>query len=431
MTSREALTTSLGLAASRPGRIVILVENLPVPPDRRVWQEATTLARSGHSVTVICPKGKGFDSSHETIDGVEIFRYACPEARSFAGYLLEYGVALLSMTLLCWRVFLRGRIDVIQACNPPDLLFLVAAPFKMFGVRFVFDQHDLGPELYAVKFGEAGLVYRLMRGLERLTFRLADHVISPNSIFRRVAMERGGKRPDAVDVVMSSPRLNVDMDVPADPALKRGRRHAVMYVGIMGSQDGVDLLLAAAAELVHGQGRQDVQFLLAGDGPERPALMREAARLGLEEHVSFLGFLTGRDLWRVFRTADIGVCPDPKNDFNDHLTMCKLLEYMAFGLPCVAFDLTVSVDMVGDAGRFATGNDPVLLAAARRRAARRPGRAGRSWRCRPRRFLQSLSWDMQAKSLVRAYDHVLAQGRRKQAPPAEPVAATEEGLGVV
>ncbi len=426
--SREAL--SPGLAASRPARIVILVENLPVPPDRRVWQEATTLARSGHSVTVICPKGKGYESSRETIDGVDILRYACPEARGFAGYLREYAVAIASMTALCWRVFLRNGIDVIHACNPPDLLFLVAAPFKLFGIRFVFDQHDLGPELYAVKFGEGGLVYRLMCGLERMTYRLADHVIAPNSVFRRIAIERGGKRPDAVDVVMSSPRLAVDMDVPPDPALKRGRRHAVMYVGIMGSQDGVDLLLAAAAELVHGQGRQDVQFLLVGDGPERPALMLEAARLDLEEHVTFLGFLTGRDLWRVFRTVDIGVCPDPKNAFNDHLTMCKLLEYMAFGLPCVAFDLAVSVEMVGDAGRFATSNDPALLARhvaellddpAARSAL---GGAGRT------RFLQHLSWDMQAQSLVRAYDHVVAQGRRKQSPPGEPVEAAGEGLGV-
>ena len=269
-----------------------------------------------------------------------------------------------------------------------------------------------------------------MRGLERVTYRLADHVIAPNTVFRRIAMERGGKQANAVDVVMSAPRLALDMNLPPDPALKRGRRHAVMYVGIMGSQDGVDLLLAAAAELVHGQGRQDVQFLLAGDGPERPALMQEAARLGLQEHVSFLGFLTGQDLWRIFRTADIGVCPDPKNAFNDHLTMCKLLEYMAFGLPCVAFDLAVSVDMVGDAGRFATGNDPALLAQhvaellddpAARSAL---GEAGRT------RFLQHLSWDMQAKNLVRAYDHVLAQGRRTQNPPGEPVEAAGEGLGI-
>ena len=277
---------------------------------------------------------------------------------------------LASMTWLCWRVFLRSGIDVIQACNPPDLLFLVASQFKPFGVRFVFDQHDLAPELYAVKFRETGLVCRLMRGLERLTYRLANHVIAPNTVFRRIAMERGGKDANAVDVVMSAPRLALDMDVSPDPALKRGRRHAVMYVGIMGSQDGVDLLLAAAAELVHGQGRQDVQFLLAGDGPERPALMQETARLGLEEHVSFLGFLTGRDLWRIFRTADIGVCPDPKNAFNDHLTMCKLLEYMAFGLPCVAFDLGRVARYGGRCRTVRDGQRSRSPCAARRRAAR-------------------------------------------------------------
>lgn len=411
-------------AARHPGRIVVLVENLPVPPDRRVWQESTALARAGHSVTVICPKGKGYHASREVIDGVEILRYRCPEALGFGAYLLEYTVALLSMTVLCWRVFMRSGFDVIQACNPPDLLFLVAAPFKLFGVRFVFDHHDLGPELFAVKFGERGLLHRLMCGLERVTLRLADHVLSPNSYFRRVAMERGGKKPEAVDVVLSAPRLAADMDVPPDPALRRGRRHAVMYVGVMGSQDGVDLLLAAAADVVHRQGRSDVQFLLAGDGPERPALMREAERLGLTDHVTFLGFLTGSALWRVFRTADIGVCPDPKNGFNDHLTMCKLLEYMAFGLPCVAFDLTMSVELVGDAGRFAGDNDPVAMAGliagllddpAGRQAR---GAAGRA------RFLRHLSWDRQAETLVRAYDRVLA-------PKGQPLADANEELGVV
>jgi glycosyltransferase involved in cell wall biosynthesis len=386
-------------------RIVILVENLPVPPDRRVWQEACALQRAGHRVTVICPKGKGWTKSREIIDGVEILRHSLPEAHNALGYVAEYATALVAQSWLAWRVFLRSGIDVIQACNPPDLLFLVAAQFKPFGVRFMFDHHDLSPELFAVKFPRARLALRLMRALEYVTFRMADHVICTNDVFRAMAIERGGKDPRATEVVLSSPDIRPSMAVQPDPALRRGRRFSVLYVGVMGSQDGVDLLLAAADHMVHVAMRDDVQFLLAGDGPEKAQLVRRTAELGLTDHVTFLGFVTGPALWQAFHTADVGVCPDPKNAFNDHLTMNKLLEYMAFGVPLVSFDLTVSQQIVGDAGRFVGRNDPVALAweiigllddpASRAELAQR----GRE------RFAQ-LSWPRQEEKLLAAYDRI-------------------------
>jgi glycosyltransferase involved in cell wall biosynthesis len=394
--------------AGRPGsRIVILVENLPVPPDRRVWQEARALQRAGHKVTVICPKGKGWTKSRETIDGVEILRHALPQATSAIGYFGEYAVALVAQSMLTWRVFLRSGIDVIQCCNPPDLLFLVAAQFKPFGVRFMFDHHDLAPELFAVKFPKARSGLAVMRWLERVTFGLADHVMCTNEAFRAIAIERGRKSPACTDVVLSSPEFLPAMAVPPDPALRNHRAHAVLYVGVMGSQDGVDLLLQAAHHIVHVQRRDDVQFLLAGDGPEKPALIARADELGLTAHVSFLGFVTGVDLWRALRTADLGVCPDPKNPFNDNLTMNKLLEYMAFGVPLVAFDLAVSQQIVGGAGCFVRGNDPLALALQMTRLLDAPAERAALAERGLERFAQ-LSWPRQEARLLAAYTAIVA-----------------------
>ena len=277
------------LVASAPSRIVILVENLPVPSDRRVWQQATTLARAGHSVTVICPKGKGWTRSRETIEGVTILRHRLPEARRRLGYPLEYAIALGSQTLLTWRVFLRSGIDVIQACNPPDLLFLIAAQFKPFGVRFIFDHHDLSPELFAVKFGAGGRGYRILRALERMTFRLADRVICTNEFFRRIAIERGGKDADSTDVVLSSPEICPEMNMPADPALRRGRRHAALYVGVMGSQDGVDLLLDAAFELYIRAGAMTCSFCWLVTGPNGRPWSAARPSWALPSTLRFLG----------------------------------------------------------------------------------------------------------------------------------------------
>ena len=412
-----------GTAAGAGKRILILVENLPVPPDRRVWQQATTLVRAGHSVTVISPKRKGWSKSREVIDGVTILRHRLPEARSRLGYLLEYGIGLASQTLLAWRVFLISGIDVIQACNPPDLMFLIAAQFKPFGVRFMFDHHDLSPELFGLKFGQEGRGYRLMRALERATFRLADHVMCTNEAFRQLAIERGGKDVRDTSVVLSSPEMRPEMSVVADPTLKRGRRYAVLYVGVMGSQDGVDLLLDAAFELIHELGRHDVQFLLAGDGPERPALVRKATELRIAEHITFLGFVTGPRLWQAFRSADLGVCPDPKNRFNDHLTMNKLLEYMAFGLPLIAFNLSVSMQLVGDTGRFVEGNDPCELGREIGRLLDNPAARHDLGRRARQRFEENLSWQRQARRLLVAYDRIngTAHVERHEAPASREV----------
>jgi len=393
--------------ARHPARILILVENLPVPADRRVWQEARALTAAGHRVTVICPKTPQWHKTHEVIEDITIWRHWLPSARGLLAYPVEYGVALVAQTLLAWRVFLGGGFDVVQACNPPDLLFLVALPFKLFGVRFVFDHHDLAPELAQIKFGHRPSLHRLSLWFERATFRLADGVIATNAAFREIARNRGGVAEADITIVMSTPDRRLLLPTAPNPALRNGRAHVALYIGVMGNQDGVDLLLAAAAELVHELGRQDVQFVLAGDGPERAALETLTERLRLRDHVTFLGYVTGLPLREALSTATIGICPDPKNGFNDHLTMNKVLEYMLYGLPVVAFDLAVTQDIVGGAGVFVGGNDPRRMAVEIGRLLDDPERCRIMGETGRRQIDADLDWSRQAARLIAAYDRVL------------------------
>jgi len=385
--------------------ILILVENLPVPYDRRVWQEATALVQAGHRVTVICPKGKGFDKSSEMLEGVQIYRHPLPvEAQGAMAYFAEYGLALTFQLLLAIRALFARGFDVIQACNPPDLLFLVAAPFKLLGKKFIFDHHDLFPELFEVKFGKDSLLYRMTLWAEKATFWLADGVMSTNEGFRQIAISRGGKRPQDVRVVLSAPDPKRLYRVDPDPALKKNKPFCVFYVGVMGSQDGVDLLLAAA-KLIKDRGREDIHFLLTGDGPEFEDLVARHKEWGLTDSVTFTGRLSGEELCRAFSTADIGVCPDPKNEFNDRLAMNKVMEYMSFGLPVVQYSLTENSRLVGGAGLdCGTENEPEKMADAILALAADPDLRQRLGAEGLRRMAEELTWERQVPALLAAYD---------------------------
>ncbi|HYE51415.1 MAG TPA: glycosyltransferase family 4 protein [Azospirillaceae bacterium] len=326
--------------AGKPTRVLMVVENLPVPFDRRVWQEARTLREAGFEVSVICPKGKGQTASREQVEGIEIYRHPLPlEAKGLLGFLLEYGAALFFQTWLAWRIFLGRGFDVIHAANPPDLIFLVAAQFRPFGVKFIFDHHDLMPELWFQKFKRRGAGHTAMLWMERATFALAHAVVSTNQSYRQIAIERGRKRPDQVFIVRSGPDLTRFKPVAPDPAIRAKARHIVGYVGIMGSQDGVDELIHAIGHFVKDLGRTDAHFLLVGDGPERPELEALTRRLGLEGFVTFTGYLRGEELARALSSIDVGVCPDPDNPYTSKCTMNKVMEYMALGKPLVQFDL--------------------------------------------------------------------------------------------
>ncbi|MCX4657904.1 glycosyltransferase family 4 protein [Streptomyces uncialis] len=350
-------------AGDRPvRRALILVENLSVPFDRRVWQECRTLRDAGWKVHVICPQGTKRDTEAEAeIDGVSIHRYPLRAATGGpAGYLREYGSALWHTARLARKV---GPVDVVHACNPPDLLFLPALWLKRRGARFVFDQHDLSPELYLSRFGRGeDLLYRAVCALERMTYRTADVVLATNESYRDVAIRRGGRRPEDVFVVRSAPETDRFQPVPPEPELKRGKPHLLCYLGVMGPQDGVDYALRALAKLRDELGRTDWHAVFVGAGDAFDAMVELSRRLGLSEQVQFTGRIPDADLVRYLSTADVCLSPDPRNPLNDVSTMNKVLEYMAMGRPIVSFDLREARVSAGDAALYAPANDEAEFA---------------------------------------------------------------------
>ncbi|MEE1786649.1 glycosyltransferase family 4 protein [Streptomyces sp. SP17BM10] len=346
----------------RGRRALVLVENLSVPFDRRVWQECTTLRDAGWTVHVICPRGTKRDTEAEAvIDGVRIHRYPLRAATGGpAGYLREYGSALWHTARLARRV---GPVHVVHACNPPDLLFLPALWLKRRGARFVFDQHDLVPELYLSRFDRGeDLLYRGVRALERLTYRAADVVLATNESYRDVALRRGGLRPEDVFVVRSAPDTERFRPVEPEPELKRGKPHLLCYLGVMGPQDGVDYALRALAKLRDELGRTDWHAVFVGGGDTFEAMVALSRRLGLAERVEFTGRVPDADLVRYLSTADVCLSPDPRNPLNDVSTMNKVLEYMVMGRPMVSFDLREARVSAGDAAVYAPANDEAEFA---------------------------------------------------------------------
>lgn len=321
------------------------------------------MTEAGYDVSVICPQGKGYDKSYEVINGVHIYRHPLREAESAAGYLREYWTALFHQLRLSFRVRRRQAIDAIQACNPPDLMFLVALVHKMlFGTHFVFDHHDLGPELYVTKFGRKDLFYRLLCFFERQTFRMADASIATNETFRDIAISRGGMAPDRVVVVKSYPEAARFHRTIADPSLVVPGKRLIGYIGIMGEQDGVDSLVRALAEIVHVRNRDDIHGLIIGDGPELPRLRAMAAELGLAHVLRFSGYLSGQPLMAHLSALDVGIIPDPPNEFNDKLSMNKVFEYMMLGLPIVQFNLRQAIRDAGNAAIVVAEHSPQALA---------------------------------------------------------------------
>ena len=395
-------------------RVLIVVENLPVPLDRRVWLEATTLVAEGYLVSVICPTGKGWDKPYEYIDGVHIYRYPePPEAHSGAmAYAREYGQALWHMFRLA-RVVRRERgFDVIHGCNPPDLVFLLAWRYRLSGVRYLFDHHDVCPELFEAKFDKKGLLYRVMLIWERLTFATADVSIATNESFREIAIRRGKMSPDDVFVVRSAPKIEKFEIRPGDPALKKGAKTLLGYVGVIGQQEGMDLLVAAADYLIRDMGYDDVHFAIVGFGPEVPAVQKDVAARGLDRWFTFTGALYNEDLLAVLNTADIGVSPDPKNAMNDISTMNKIMEYMTLEKPAVQFDLKEGRASAGEASLYARANDPKDFAAKiawlidHPEDGRKMGQLGR------KRVLENLSWGHSVPYLLAAYERVFTKGAR-------------------
>jgi glycosyltransferase involved in cell wall biosynthesis len=408
----------------RPPGVLIIVENLPVPFDRRVWMEARTLRDAGYQVSVICPVGKDFTKRNEVLEGINIYRHPLPtEGTGAISYLLEYGTALFWELTLALKISLTHGFDVIHACNPPDLIFLVAAPFKIFGKKFIFDHHDLCPELFEAKFGRKGFFHGVLRLWERATFALADVTIATNESYKRVAVERGRKAPSSVFVVRSGPEREKWTPRQGSRRWVNGRKHLVGYVGVMGEQEGLDLLIDAIEIVVQQRGRQDVQFVLIGDGTARKQLEAQVARSELGDYVSFTGRIPDSELIDALASADVLVNPDRPGDLNDKSTMNKIVEYMALAKPIVQFEMCEGRFSAQDASLYARPGDIADFADAIIQLIDDPALCATMGGLGRERFEQHLCWEKQRPILLAAYAAALGPRKAPEAPEAESVDA--------
>jgi glycosyltransferase involved in cell wall biosynthesis len=389
-------------------RVLIIVENLPVPFDRRVWSEASTLSRQGYEVSVICPKGPGATASFEIIEGIAVYRHWLPgEGRGVLGYVAEYSAALFWEFVLSLKILTTRGFDVVHACNPPDLVFVVGAFHKfLFGKSFVFDQHDINPELYEAKFGCRGLLWRVMVLLERITFALSDVSIATNQSYRSIAIERGRMNPDRVFVVRSAPNLSRVRSLPPDPAWKKGRKFLVGYVGVIGRQEGIDLLLESIRHIGRRRNRDDVQFVIVGSGPELENVKTLATAFELDELVTFTGRVDDATLFTILSTADVCVNPDRPSSMNDKSTMNKVMEYMALGKPIVQFDLTEGRVSAGDASLYVQNADTAEFGDKILELVDDPARRDAMGAFGQKRIYDELSWHYEATKLLSAYEKV-------------------------
>lgn len=392
-------------SAGKQRGVLIVVENLPVPFDRRVWQEARTLQQSGYVVSVICPKGKGCEAGHEVLEDIHIYRYGLPiEADSALGYAIEYSLALFWQLVLAWRVFFARGFDVIHACNPPDDIFVVGLLFKFLGKKFLFDHHDLNPEMYEAKFGKRGFFYRLMLWLERWTYAVADLSIATNESYREIAIKRCGMAPEKVFVVRSGPDLERLRLMPSDPEWKNGRQFLVGYVGVMGKQDGIDILLRVVSVMVLERQRRDTQFVLVGGGTELPAMRKLAESLEVSEFVTFTGRAPDEILLSALSSADVCVNPDPYTPHNDMSTMNKVVEYMALGKPIVQFDLMEGRVSAEDASLYAVRDDVRDFTDRIIHLLDHPEERARMGKYARERVVMKLQWKHEAPKLLAAYE---------------------------
>lgn len=395
------------------GNILIIVENLPVPLDRRVWQEANLLKEQGYEISIICPKMRGYEQCFEIINGIYIYRHPLPiEGKGLGGFFLEYPIVFFWEFIFTWKVLFKRGFDVIHACNPPDFIFLIGLFFKLFfHKKFVFDHHDINPELYLAKRGKKDFFYWLLLLLEKGTFMTADISIATNESYKNIALSRGKMAAENVFIVRSGPIIENLSSVPPKPALKKGKQYMVGYVGVMAKQDGVDYLLRAIDYIVHKKNRSDIYFGLIGKGPDWESLSKYASDLKIDSFVNFTGRLPDKEMIEHLSTCEVCVNPDEVNEFNDKSTMNKILEYMTLGKPIVQFDMTEGRYSAEESSLYARPNDVEdfgdkileLLDDERRR--QKMGAYGKS------RMQEKLSWNHTGRELLRAYSMLLAKSR--------------------
>ena len=385
-------------------KVLIIVENAPVPFDPRVWKEAVSLSQNAYEVTVLCPRDKGYERRHEVLDGIHIYRHPMPrEGSGLFGYLFEYACALFWQFLYAWWIYVRRGFTVIQGCNPPDNIFLVALPYKLLGVKYIFDHHDANPELYIAKFAKTGALYKVLLGLEKLTYWFSDVVICTNSSYRDLAVTRGGVDPEDTFIVRNGPDLESFKAAPPNGALKYGKAYLIGYVGNMGEQDGLDILVDVAAHIKRS-GRRDVHFTCVGGGPGLAHLQKLIRDKDVEDIFNSTGRIPENQLLEILSTADVCVNPDKPCEMNDISTMIKIMEYMALGKPIVQFNLKEGRFSAGEASLYSDNHDlvtdfsnKILWLLEHPDERQRMGEFGR------RRVEQQLAWEYSVGNLLAAY----------------------------
>lgn len=391
-------------------KILIIVENLPVPFDTRVWQEASTLAMNGYTISVICPKGKGYDKEYELLNGVHIFRHDLPkEGNGFIGYVKEYGTALYNQYKLAKKIYKSIGFDVIHGCNPPDNIFLIANRFKKFGVKYIFDHHDICPELFEAKFGKKGLLYRSQLWLERNTYKNCEFAFVTNESYKKIAIERGKMDPGKVFVLRSGPNLERLKIQPPKHEIKKGKKYMVGYLGVIGQQEGIEYLLEAAKYIKNEKKRDDIFFGIVGGGPHLKDLKEKCSNLDLDDIVEFTGRVSDKVLLDYLNTADVCVNSDEFNEMNDKSTMNKILEYMALGKPIVQFDLTEGRYSALEASLYAEPNnykdmaEKILFLLDNKEQREYMSQYGRN------RIINELSWKHTSKVLLDGYNKLFEE----------------------
>lgn len=404
---------------TEPRNVLYILQNLPVPFDRRAWVQATALAANGYRVSMICPKGRGQNRSRETLEGVEIYRYWSPvEGHGKLGFVVEFAWCFIATFLLSLRIALFGRgFDIFHICNPPETYWPMAWFWRAFGKVFIFDHRDLSPELAAAKWGRSdGVLIRALLLLEKLTFQAAQIVVATNESYKKIAIERGGKRPEDVFIVRSAPSLSRFRIYDPDPAYRKGKPHLIAYLGEICRQDGVENLIRAVKVLHDEFGRDDFHCILIGGGPHQPAVVDYARELGVAELCTFTGIISDDELCRVLSSAGIGIDPVPKNPWSDRSTMNKILEYMFFGLPVVAFALTEARISAGEAGLFVEPGSERAMAEGIGRLLDDPERRRTMSEFGQRRLRSSVAFEYSVPPLLAAYDAAWALHRGRSQP---------------
>lgn len=387
-------------------KILIIVENLPVPFDTRVWQEATTLVENGYVVSVICPKGKGYDKEYEYINGVHIYRHDLPtEGNGALGYAREYYVALREEYRLAKKVYKERGFHVIHGCNPPDDIYMVAKKFRKYGVDYVFDHHDICPELFEAKFGKkSGLLYKSQLWLEANTYKNCKFAFVTNESYKKIAIERGGMKPEDVFVLRSGPKLERLKIQAPNEKIKGGRKFMVGYLGVIGQQEGIEYMLQAADYIRHTVKRDNIFWGIVGGGPHLDAMREMCKKMGLDDIVEFTGRVPDDKMLEYLNTADVCVNSDKYNSMNDKSTMNKVLEYMALGKPIVQFELTEGRYSAREASLYAEPNNAQDMAVKILELLDNPEMRRKMSEYGRGRIINELSWEHTSKVLLNGYD---------------------------